>query len=206
MLRARRLLTTIFLATGLPCLAQPAPAAPAPASAPAAVDQAAALARKIEQLRRPPAGKPGAARSLELSEGELAAYLNTTLRAQVRELQDISVRLERDRLTGSALVDFEQLRGKLPPLGPFNPLALLSGRVPSEFSGRLQSADGFATFELESLQLGPITVPLALVEQAVASGTKSAERPEGVDIHAPFRLPYQVRRVRLLPGRAVVEY
>lgn len=195
MVRLRFLLATFLAAAAWPLAAQPV-----------ALDPAAELARKIEQIRLPATGKPGVLRSLELSEGELAAYLNTTLRTQVRELQNISVRLERDRLTGSALVDFEQLRNKLPPLGPFNPLALLSGRVPGEFTGRLQSANGFATFELESLQLGPISVPLALVEQAVASGTKSADRPEGVDIHAPFRLPYQVRRIRLLPGRAVVEY
>ena len=84
---------------------------------------------------------------------------------------------------------------------------IAAGPIMDTLAFRLTAVgDGFATFELESLQLGPIAVPLALVEQAVAAGTKNAERPEGVDIHAPFRLPYQVRRVRLLPGRAVVEY
>lgn len=192
---ARLSLAPLFL-LGLPLPAQPA----------AAHDPAAELARKIEQIRKPAPGKPGAPRSLELNEGELGAYLNGSLRGQVKEVQDVSVRLERDRLAASGLVDFDQIRGKLPPLGPFNPLTLLTGRVPAEVVGRLLSADGFATFELESVQVGPISVPLTLVEQAVAASTKSADRPEGVDIHAPFRLPYQVRRIRLLPGRAVVEY
>lgn len=181
-------------------------AGPPAAAQPAVPDPAAELARKIEQVRKAPPGKPGAARSLEVSEGELAAYLNGSLRGQVKEVQDVNVRLDRDRLVANGLVDFDQIKGKLPPLGPFNPLALLTGRVPAEVAGRLQSADGFATFELESVQVGPISVPLTLVEQAVAASTKSADRPEGVDIHAPFRLPYQLRRVRLFPGRAVVEF
>lgn len=192
----RPLPIALVLLAGLPGLAQPA----------AAPDPAAELARKIEQIRRPAPAKAGTVRTLELSEGELGTYLNGNLLGQVKELKDVSVRLDRDRLTANGLVDFDQLKGKLPPLGPFNPLTLLTGRVPTEFAGRLQSADGFATFELESLQVGPISVPLTLVEQAVAASTKSAERPQGVDIHAPFRLPFQVRRLRLLPGRAVVEY
>ena len=40
----------------------------------------------------------------------------------------------------------------------------------------------------------------------VAQATRSAKKPEGVDILAPFPLPWTARSVRLEPGRAVVEF
>jgi hypothetical protein len=40
----------------------------------------------------------------------------------------------------------------------------------------------------------------------VAAATRSARYPNGVDIQAPFRLPYAARRVRLEPGRAILEF
>jgi hypothetical protein len=40
----------------------------------------------------------------------------------------------------------------------------------------------------------------------VATATRSPRYPSGWDIHAPFRLPYSARRVRLEPGRAVLEF
>ena len=42
--------------------------------------------------------------------------------------------------------------------------------------------------------------------QMVATATRSPRYPNGWDIHAPFRLPYAARRVRLEPGRAVLEF
>jgi hypothetical protein len=40
----------------------------------------------------------------------------------------------------------------------------------------------------------------------VARSTRKPDNPEGVDISAPFRLPYSVRRVRLEPGRAFLDF
>jgi hypothetical protein len=87
-----------------------------------------------------------------------------------------------------------------------NPLSYLSGVVPAEFSLKLDSANGFGTVALESVTLGPVSVPVSVVEQIISHNTKNVENPEGVDIHAPFRLPYAIKRVRLQPGRAVVEF
>jgi hypothetical protein len=40
----------------------------------------------------------------------------------------------------------------------------------------------------------------------VSQATRSAKRPEGLDVLAPFPLPFTARRVRLEPGRALVEF
>jgi hypothetical protein len=45
-----------------------------------------------------------------------------------------------------------------------------------------------------------------VLEQIIASATRSAEYPDGIDILAPFRYPYGMRQIRLTPGRAVVEF
>lgn len=172
------------------------------------LEQAESLDRKLRAIR---SGGAVARRRLPtpltVTEDELNSYVAYKLRADLPPaLSDVRVRFERDRLAGGAVVDFDQLKDKLPPFGPLNPLSLLSGRVPTEFSGRLPNEDGFGTLELEELRLGSLPVPISLVEQAVARSTRTAERPEGFDLHAPFRLPYGIKRVRLQPGRAVLEY
>ena len=78
--------------------------------------------------------------------------------------------------------------------------------MPVELAGKLVNQDGFGTVELDSAYVASIRVPVSVVEQMIASSTKSEKHPEGFDIHAPFRLPYSVSRVRLEPGKAVLEF
>ena len=49
-------------------------------------------------------------------------------------------------------------------------------------------------------------MPLPFIERIVTSSTRNAQNPEGFDINAPFRFPYTLRRVRLEPGRALLEF
>src|SRR5262245_20866233 len=95
-------------------LAEPSkPPAPAPTPAPtpaAPLSPGDSLARKIEALRRPLAPNAKSPRQMELTEGELAAYLSVNLRGKLPEgLSDLNVRFDRDRLLGAATVDFELL-------------------------------------------------------------------------------------------------
>jgi hypothetical protein len=85
-------------------------------------------------------------------------------------------------------------------------MSLLGGLVPIELSGKLVNADGFGTIELDSAYVASIRVPISVVEQMVASSTRSEKHPDGFDIHAPFRLPYSVNRVRIEPGKATLEF
>lgn len=188
------------------CCASTCWAAPVQAAAPApsALD---AVVRKLEAVRSASA-RGGVPRPVELNEAELGAYLNGALRLP-RGVSGLGVRLDRDRLFASGTVDLEQVRQHLPPTatsGMLNPLAYLSGVVPAEFSLKLDTANGFGTVALESVSIGPVSVPVSVVEQVITRSTKNAENPEGVDVHAPFRLPYAIKRVRLQPGRAIVEF
>ena len=65
---------------------------------------------------------------------------------------------------------------------------------------------GFGSFEAEEVLLATFRIPPSVVAQAVARSTRSAEHPEGFDILAPFRLPYAAKRVRLQPGKALLEF
>jgi hypothetical protein len=78
--------------------------------------------------------------------------------------------------------------------------------VPIELSGKLVNADGFGTIELDSAYVASIRVPISVVEQMVVSSTRNNRYPDGFDIHAPFRLPYSVSRVRIEPGKATLEF
>jgi hypothetical protein len=190
-------------------LAQSGAVAPRDSARP--LSAAESLQRKLESLKNSPPAK-GPARVVELSDVELTEYFNTTLRAKLLQggVSDARLQIDRDRLQGSAVVDLDLVRRRLPEGvgggGLLNPLSYLSGKVPSDFSGRLVSNGGFASFDLEGVHFGPVTVPVSVVSQMIASSTKNSENPGGVDIHAPFRLPYAIKRVRLQPGKALIEY
>jgi hypothetical protein len=59
---------------------------------------------------------------------------------------------------------------------------------------------------VEQATVAGVSLPASLVAQVVSQSTKNAQRPQGFDILAPFPLPYKARRVRLEPGRALVEF
>ncbi len=182
--------------------------APAPASNGVSLAQAEALEAKLARVQAQRAtsrGKPQA--PVVVTAEELNSYAAYKLGTKLPpEVSDLRVALERDRLTATALVNFDLLKAKLPPMGMFNPLSLLSGRVPAELRGRLDNDQGFGSFQLEDARLGSLPIPVTVIEEALQRSTRTAERPQGVDLATPFRLPWGIRKVRLQPGRALVEY
>jgi hypothetical protein len=198
---------TVLAAAVLPVLLaggqQPADPAFSPTEAQSLVEKLNAIERR-SKLGRPPRQDP-----VVVSEAELNSYLNLSLGPKMpKGLSAVVVRFDRDRLMARGLLDLNQVQGQLPTPGGLGPmLGLLSGRVPVDASGRLQSAaEGFGAFEVEAVHLSSFPVPLSVLEQLVVSATKSAENPQGFDIHSPFRLPYAMKRVRLQPGRALLEF
>jgi len=168
--------------------------------------KADALARRLDELVRTARQEGQQPRRLVVTEAELNSFLNLGLQGGLPEgLDDLRVRMERDRLAASATVDIDRVKEHMPPLSPLNPLSFLSGRVPAQISGRLRTRDGFGSVELEEVRLGALSVPLTLVDQAVAYSTRTPQNPQGFDINAPFRLPYSIQRVRVRPGRTLIE-
>jgi hypothetical protein len=186
-----------------------APPASAQAPAPLSTGAAQTLARKLAAIERRGRNKPkgsGKAETVVVTEHELNSYLNLTLGQDLpKGVSDVHFAIQRERLEATGQLDLDSLDLKRGG-SPFSPLALLSGKVPVLLRGRLQSLDGFGTLQIEEAQLATIPVPLSFLERIVTSSTRNAQNPEGFDINAPFRFPYTLRRVRLEPGRALLEF
>jgi len=187
----------------------PPPSPPPPTPSRYAAADAESLTQKLEVLeRRWQKKKPPREKTVTVSEPELNAYVNLTLGPKIpRGISDVVFRLDRDRLAAQALVDLSEVQTKVPSGSLGGLLAFLSGKVPLQARGRLSAAEeGFSTFAIEEVTLSTVPVPVSVVEQLVASATRSAQNPQGFDVHSPFRLPYDLKRVRIQPGRALLEY
>ena len=147
--------------------------------------------------------------SVVVRQAELNSWVNLTLALQLPPgVSNLDLLLEKDRVTAKGTVDLDKLPVKQAAgTSSWNPINFLSGRVPVELRGRLTTPeDGFGSFEAEAVLLATFPIPPSVVAEAVARSTKSPENPQGFDILAPFRLPYAARRVRVQPGKALLEF
>jgi hypothetical protein len=170
------------------------------------VNQQAAdsLGGKLADLEQHPDPRRAPVR---VTEGEINSYLRITKRTKLPAgLTDPEVRFDREQIEVRGFVDLEQVKGKVQLPSALSPLGLLSGRVPFELRGHFTSKGGFGTVEIQEIRVASWPLPLSVVEQMVATATRNEQHPDGVDLHAPFRLPYSVSRIRLEPGRAWLEF
>ena len=103
----------------------------------------------------------------------------------------------------SANIDLDALR-KSKPRGSLDPLAYVSGVVEVNLAGRLETARGRGTFDLESATLAGVEVPESLVQELVTYLTKTEENPAGVSLGRPFDLPARIQQIRTTTGRATI--
>jgi hypothetical protein len=180
----------------------------APRTGPLSWDLAKSLTRKLEAIEKRRAEKSRKAQTVLFTQGELNSYLNLAYADELpRGLRDVEVRLDRDRIQARGLVNIDEVKGKVGQGGgSWGPLSFLSGDVPVEILGKLTAKDGFGTVQWESVYLSSMRMPISMLEQLVLSATRNEKNPEGFDIHAPFRLPYSANRVRLEPGRALLDF
>jgi hypothetical protein len=183
-------------------------ARPAPPRPGLSWEEADTVARHLRRIgRRLRSGRRASKRTIVVTEGELNSYVNLSLAGEIPpEVSDLELRLQQQHLGASALVDLDRLRDKLPEGGPGAMLAMLSGTVPVELEGRLESADGRARIELETILIGGVSLPPSLLAQIVSFATRNDAQPEGLDIGAPVALPWTARSIRLEPGRALFDF
>jgi hypothetical protein len=196
----------LLLATVTAAGAQSMPTAPR--TGPLSWDQANSLTKKLESIENRRREGTRKKQTVLFTQGEVNSYLNLSYAEKLpRGLKDVEVRLDRDRIQVKGLVNIDRVKGKVGDGGgSFGPLSFLSGDVPVEIMGKVLSKDGFATIQWETVYLSSMRLPVSALEQLVLSATKNEENPEGFDIHAPFRLPYSVDRLRLEPGRALLDF
>ncbi len=81
--------------------------------------------------------------------------------------------------------------------------ALMSGSQDLEVEGRLQTANGSGTYEIEGASLNGIPIPATLVNAILRSVGARLDPP--FDPTAPFQLDHGIQSVRIESGRAVIE-
>lgn len=166
------------------------------------------LARTIARVeRRLRSGRPASRETLAVTQRQINSYVNLLLAPRIPPgVSGLEIRLERDRVGARGLVDLDRLRGKLPGGGASGLLALLGGTVPVELAGRLPNANGTGRIQLEQASVGGVSLSTSVVAELVSLATRNEASPQGFDLLAPFPLPWSAQRVRLEPGRALVDF
>ena len=103
------------------------------------------------------------------------------------------------RLSARARIDLDHLRTER-QRGLLDPLRYLGGQVEVVAVGALRAAGRVGQFELESLHVESIPLPVVLLVEVVRAHRGSG----GFDLAEPFRLPYGITELRVEPERAVV--
>ena len=181
------------------------PALSQQAEPPPAASEADALHSKLRSLKRRPRPDAPRASQLPVSASEVNSYLQSRYVVLPEGVSEVQVSIDKGTLTGRALVDVDYWSSRLPE-GSGIPVGALSGGVQVVVGGRLQADSGFGRFHLEEISLGPFPIPVSVVAGLVSAATRTDSDPVGFDIEAPFRLPYSVKRVRLEPGMAWLDF
>lgn len=180
-----------------------------PAGAGQSWEESESLARKIEDVERRRKEKTTSARrptTVTFTDRELSSYLNLAYGDKLpRGLSNVDLRFERERVQAKGMLDIDRVKGRVRE-GSWSLMSFMSGVVPVEVAGKVSGKDGFGTIEWETVYVSSVRVPITVLEQIVLSSTKNQEYPEGFDIHAPFRLPYAAKRLRVDQGRALVDF
>jgi hypothetical protein len=168
-------------------------------------DQLSTTVARIERRLR--SGRPAAKETVVVTERQLNSWVNLALGPKVPPaVSDLRLSLVPGGLGARALLDLDQVKGKVPGGAVSGMLALLSGTVPVELRGRLDAVNGTGRIEVQEASVAGVGLPAPLVAQLVAMSTRSSKRPQGFDIQAPFPLPWKARQVRFESGRALVDF
>jgi hypothetical protein len=162
--------------------------------------------RIVDVERTAPRRQPQAGLTTQLSQREVNAYLRYDLASQVPVgiAEPVISILGQGRLMGEALVDLDAVSRANPPKGFFDPMRLLTGRLPVRVQGVLVTSRGSGRFTLEQATIAGVPVPKSVLQALVTHYSKSPDNPNGVGLDDPFALPAAIREIRVEPGRAVV--
>jgi len=141
-----------------------------------------------------------------VTESEVNSFLEFHARSEIPAgvLEPVVTIEEAGRLRGRALVDLDEVKKAQAGTGGFGVLSMLSGRVPVEAVGTLNTTNGIAQFHLEQTLVSGVPVPKALLQQVVSYYSRTPENPEGIDLEAPFPLPVNIRQIETLKGQAII--
>ena len=168
------------------------------------------MRQKIERIvqtertvaqRKAPAGL-----STPLTQREVNSYLRYDLASQVPVgiADPVITILGEGRLLGEAVVDLDAVSRANPPKGFFDPMRLLTGRLPLRVQGVLVTNSGTGQFALESASLAGVPIPKTVLQTLLSHYSRSQDNPDGIGLDDSFALPAAIREIRVEPGRAIV--
>lgn len=148
----------------------------------------------------------GGGKQTPILENELNSYLRYELREEVPAgVTEPTITILGDgRVAGSAVVDLDAVKQARQSTSWFDPMRLLSGKLPVTASGVLQTQQGTGRFTLESAEISGIPVPKTVLQQVVSYYSRSPQNPNGVNLDDAFELPARIREIRVQPGQAIV--
>jgi hypothetical protein len=59
-------------------------------------------------------------------------------------------------------------------------------------------------FELQSTTVGGVPIPKRLLQEIVTHYSRTADRPDGINLDDEFMLPARIREIQVEPGHAIV--
>lgn len=152
-----------------------------------------------------PPARGAKARSTPVTDAEVNSYLHFHARDQIPVgiVEPTLNALGDGRVGGRAVVDLDAVR-KQKQRGWLDPLAYLTGRMPIHATGRLYTKDGIGRFELHSAEISGVTIPKTMLQELLSYYSRTPEKPEGIDMDAPFELPSRIREIRVATGQATI--
>ena len=164
----------------------------------------AAKLAQIEKNAETPR-KGGTARSIQVTDAEVNAYLRYLAGPQVPVgIAEPDIRgIGNGRVTGRAIVDLDAVRTQK-KRGWTDPLGYLMGRLPISAAGTLTAKNGIGRFQLESAEISGVTIPKSLLQELLSYYSRTPEDPDGINMDEPFALPSGIQEIRIGQGTAVI--
>jgi len=175
-----------------------------PAAAGSGISEHAAtqMEQKLATIVENAARSKGPA-TVYLSEEEVNSYFRFRMGAKIPAgVSDVNLDLHPDRPSGTAMVDFDQVKAASKKRVNAVVDYLLSGRKPIAVTGRFTSSDGKGLFHLEEVSIGGFTLRGALLDTVIRHFV--VPRYPNVAIDRPFELPANIEQIAVEEARVRV--
>jgi hypothetical protein len=195
----RAAILVVFLTVGWLCL--PAESRPQDQASDPGV---AKITRILEELKDNDQQSTVPNRTYEVTEKELNAYLTAQLYQQDQKaVESIDLLLKEGTFLTRVEVNADELQVKGDDVTIGYLKLLLRGTQTLEVEGKLQAADGLASYLVQEARLSGITLPAPWVNSLLSSLGKRNNPP--FDPTEPFEMPYGIQSVTFQPGKVMME-
>ena len=149
---------------------------------------------------------PVPAKTTSFSQAEVNTALSVNFKDKIPSgISEPEVRLlGNSRLTARVVVDVDEFKRKRSKRSNAGPLNFFGGKIPVLVRGDLITRGGQGQFKLQSAEVNGIPLPKSLVQEMLATYTRSRSNPNGIDLEKPFDLPVNIREVIVNLSEAVV--